>query len=288
MHYWSMAYIVHGATGAQGSPVFSALTAAGAQAVAAVRNPPDATGTAVDLGDTDALTAVYTGADGVFVHLPMGSPDRASAYVEAISKAVATTRPRRVVISTSGQVVDQPGTPFQAPDESPISTLIRNVTATGVPTAVVAPRLYLENLLLPMIAGPAREQGVLRYPLPDSFPVSWSSHLDVAAVAVRLLTDDAVTGTVAVGHIPGLTGSALANGFAERLRRDVRFETITPAQFGELITPLFGVAAASSVASFYEALNSQDSYTITETNSAQTLLGLVPRSVPTWLDALNV
>ena len=34
-----MSYIIHGATGAQGSPVLSALTAASAPAVAAVRNP---------------------------------------------------------------------------------------------------------------------------------------------------------------------------------------------------------------------------------------------------------
>ena len=68
-------------------------------------------------------------------------------------------------------------------------TLIDGVTGSGVPTAVVAPRLYLENLLLPVVLAPTREEGVLRYPLPTSFPVSWSSHLDVAEVVARLLTD---------------------------------------------------------------------------------------------------
>jgi len=47
-------------------------------------------------------------------------------------------------------------------------TLIHGVMRSGIPTAVVAPRLYLENLLLPVIIGPAREEGVLRYPLPAS------------------------------------------------------------------------------------------------------------------------
>jgi len=167
-------------------------------------------------------------------------------------------------------------------------TLIDGVTASGVPTAVVAPRLYLENLLLPVVLGPAREEGVLRYPLPASFPVSWSSHLDVAEVVVRLLTDASpTTGTVGVGHLPGLTGPDLAAAFSSRLGREVRFEGITPEAFGELITPLFGSAAAP-VVDLYRALNAQDDNTIAEDSSAQELLRLRPRPIGQWLEDLAV
>ena len=171
-----MSYIIHGATGAQGSPVLSALTAASAPAVAAVRNPdtvPDGVqALAVDLSSAASLIPAYEGAEGVFVHLPMGPPEAAGAQARAVVEAVEQTRPDRVVISASGQIVDQPDSPLQAPDDSPIMTLIHGVMRSGIPTAVVAPRLYLENLLLPVIIGPAREEGVLRYPLPASFPVS--------------------------------------------------------------------------------------------------------------------
>ena len=188
-----MADIIHGATGAQGSPVLSALTSAGRTAVAAVRHPEavpaGVVARQVDLASADSLAAAYEGADGVFVHLPMGAPEAAAAQARAVVEAVTRARPGRVVISTSGQIVDQPGSPLQAPADSPIMTLIDGVTGSGVPTAVVAPRLYLENLLLPVVLGPVREEGVLRYPLPASFPVSWSSHLDVAEVVARLLTD---------------------------------------------------------------------------------------------------
>lgn len=174
-----MADIIHGATGAQGSPVLSALTAAGHTAIAAVRHPetvPDGIAARqVDLASADSLTSVYEGADGVFIHLPMGAPEAATAQARAVVETVARTRPGRVVISTSGQIVDQPGSPLQAPADSPIMTLIDGVTGSGVPTAVVAPRLYLENLLLPVVLAPASQEGVLRYPLPASFPVSWSS-----------------------------------------------------------------------------------------------------------------
>jgi len=287
-----MADIIHGATGAQGSPVLSALTAAGHTAIAAVRHPetvPDGIAARqVDLASADSLTSVYEGADGVFIHLPMGAPEAATAQARAVVETVARTRPGRVVISTSGQIVDQPGSPLQAPADSPIMTLIDGVTGSGVPTAVVAPRLYLENLLLPVVLAPASQEGVLRYPLPASFPVSWSSHLDVAEVVARLLTDAyPTTGTVGVGHLPGLTGPDLAAALSSRLGREVRFEGITPEAFGDLITPLFGPAAAP-VVELYRALNAQAGSTIAEGSSAQELLGLRPRPIEQWLKDLAV
>ena len=287
-----MADIIHGATGAQGSPVLSALTSAGRSAVAAVRHleavPAGVVARQVDLVSADLLASAYEGADGVFVHLPMGAPEAAAAQARAVVEAVARARPGRVVISTSGQIVDQPGSPLQAPADSPIMTLIDGVTGSGVPTAVVAPRLYLENLLLPVVLAPASQEGVLRYPLPASFPVSWSSHLDVAEVVARLLTDASpTTGTVGVGHLPGLTGPDLAAAFSSRLGREVRFESITPEAFGELITPFFGPAAAP-VVNLYRALNAQDGNTIAEDSSAQEILRLQPRSIGRWLEDLAV
>ncbi|WP_440312209.1 SDR family oxidoreductase [Leucobacter chromiireducens] len=284
-----MTYIVHGATGAQGSPVLASLLAAGHAATAAVRNPDSipagATPAAVDLTDAAALTALYTGADGVFVHLPMGAPGVDSAQADAVATAIAAARPARVVISTSGLIVDQPESPLQATESGPLRTLIRRVVESGVSTAVVSPRLYLENLLLPVIAGPAQEDGVLRYPLPADYSVSWSSHLDVAEVVVRLLTEDAgsrTEGVISIGHLPGLTGDELAAEFSAALGHTVRFEGITPAAFGELITPLFGPGAAA-VVGLYEALNAQTGYEISPENSAQQELSLTPRPVADWL-----
>ncbi|MFC2599010.1 MAG: NAD(P)H-binding protein, partial [Actinomyces massiliensis] len=67
-----MVDIIHGATGAQGSPVLSALTTAGRSAIAAVRHPeavPDGiVARQVDLASAASLASVYEGADGVFIH----------------------------------------------------------------------------------------------------------------------------------------------------------------------------------------------------------------------------
>ena len=86
-----MADIIHGATGAQGSPVLSALTAAGHTAIAAVRHPetvPDGIAARqVDLASADSLTSVYEGADSVFIHLPMGAPEAAAGPAPAASSS---------------------------------------------------------------------------------------------------------------------------------------------------------------------------------------------------------
>ncbi|MDO5286424.1 MAG: NAD(P)H-binding protein [Actinomycetia bacterium] len=279
-----MAYIVHGATGAQGAPVLSALVAAGADAVGAARNPdaiPDGRGVRVDLGDADALTRLYAGSDGVFVHLPLAAPDVLAAQAVAIATAIARATPTRVVISTSGQVVDEPGSPLQSAPDSPVMTLITAARSSSVPTAVLAPRLFLENLLLPVVREPLLREDVLRYPLPAGCRVSWASQPDAAQVAALLLTGEEHSGVVGVGALPGLTGQDLADAFCEALGRPIRFEPITPHQFGALLRPVIG-SAAEGVAALYTRLAAAAGSVILRETSAQTLLGIEPRPVAQW------
>ena len=53
-------------------------------------------------------------------------------------------------------------------------------------TQKFAHELYLENLLMPYVIDSVRERGVLPYAIRADFPVSWTSHLDIADVAVVL------------------------------------------------------------------------------------------------------
>lgn len=281
-----MTYIVHGATGAQGAPLFNRLVRSGKRAVAAVRNTSavkDMPAVAVDYASVDSLAAAYRDADGVFVHLPLAPEADRVRHAHNIAHAIARAKPRRVLISTSGYVVDEPGSPTQIPPENAVSVLIREVGRTGVSLAVLAPRLYLENLLLPMVLESVKGEGVLRYPLRADYPVSWSSHLDVAEVAERLFADMSVTGVVGVGHLPGITGVGLAQGFAQHFGREVTFEGISPEAFGETLAPWIGEEAAAGVVAGYQAKAQTSGSAIIQETSAQRLLGLAPRSVQQWL-----
>ncbi|MBS7776821.1 NAD(P)H-binding protein [Acidovorax sp. CCYZU-2555] len=285
-----MTYVIHGATGAQGGPLLARLTQSGQRAVAAVRSPAairDVPAVAVDLASVDSLADAYQSANGIFVHLPVVAEADRLIYARNIAQAVARARPARVVVSTSGWVVDEPDSPLQNPADSAIATLIREVQQTGVSLAVVAPRLFLENLLNPVVLGPVKSEGILRYPLRPDFPVSWTSHLDVAEAAERLLLNRSVTGLVGVGQSPGLTGMDLAQAFARYLGQPVAFSSVTPEVFGEMIAPLFGAGAAAGVVAGYQAQALADANAISEATSAQHLLGLPPRTLQQWLTEMS-
>ncbi|MFE6869270.1 NmrA family NAD(P)-binding protein [Kitasatospora sp. NPDC057692] len=275
-----MSYVIHGATGAQGAPVAATLAASGAPVTALTRNPGAAVaGTrvrAVDLDFADALADAYRGARGVFAHLPLGAPQDRLRHARNIVTALNTARPDRVVFSTSG------GTPVEHADPA-VTTVIDGLKDSGLSHAVIAPRLFLENLLLPPVVNGAREQGVLRYPLPARHPVSWVSHLDVADAAAALLHRPDITGLVEIGLHPAATGPELAEAFTAHLGHPVTYEALTPAAFGDLLTPLLGTDAAAGVAGLYDFLTTLPDNAITPDQSAQTLLGLNPRSPLRWL-----
>ncbi|MFH8614711.1 NmrA family NAD(P)-binding protein [Streptomyces sp. NPDC017979] len=287
-----MSFVIHGATGAQGAPVLAALAASGASVTAVSRGAaavPDGVRTvAADYASADALARAYEGADGVFVHLPLGAPDDRLAFARNVVAAVERARPARVVVSTSGAFTDDAAAAGGGPADPAVGHLIEGVRRSGVSYAVVAPRLFLENLLLPPVVGGAREEGVLRYPLAAGLRVSWSSHLDVADVVAALLRRTDVVGTVAVGQYPAVTGPQLAAAFGDRFGREVAYEGITPDAFAGLIAPLLGEATAAGVAGLYRAIGTLPDHAIAPVDSAQELLGLSPRTTGEWLVDLGL
>lgn len=280
-----MTYIVHGATGAQGAPLLKRLTQSGKQTFAAVRhteNLPNTPTVEVDNASVDSLIAAYRGADGVFFHLPMGREADKVVYARNVIQAVKVAKPGRVVVSTSGSTIDDPNSPLQVPADSAIAILVEGLKTTGVSTAIIATRVYLENLLLPLVFDPVRSEGILRYPINADIPVSWSSHLDVAEVAEHLLNRPEITGIVGVGHLPGILGAELAEGLSRYFDRPVRFENMEPQEFGKLLQPLLG-PASGAVTEFYQAMWRSNGNTISAATSAQRLLNVTPRTVEKWL-----
>jgi uncharacterized protein YbjT (DUF2867 family) len=288
-----MTYVIHGATGAQGAPVVDALAAADKSVVALTRNAEatvaGARVVAADYSSAGDLIELYRDAEGVFVHLPIVAEEDRQAFARNVVTAVREARPARVVFSTSGFVVDGPGSSDRdGTAENAVATLVDGLADSGVSYAVIEPRLFFENLLMPHVVGAVREQGVLRYPLPAGFRVSWASHLDIADVAAALLGQPDVTGVVSVGQYPAITGQELAEAFSARLGRNVAYEAITPEDFRASLAPLIGEGPAADVADSYQAMQALPDRSIAPERSAQKLLGISPRTAIQWLTDIGV
>lgn len=248
-----MRIAVHGSTGAQGAPVVAELRDAGHDVVPLARQPrPDVT--PADLADPASLRSAYDGVDAVFIHLPIPtSPDAPGQWMTAVRKALEASDVQRVVLSTSGVAVH---------DAGPSDVLQARLAGTrtfidglhGVVGAVItlAPRLFLENLLLPFAVGPAIETGVLAYPLAADKAISWTSHRDVAQGVRTGFEVSTEPGTYDIG-LPATTGHQLAAKIGTGIGRSVSYEAITPTEFATRATPLFGPDMAAGVAGLYEA-----------------------------------
>lgn len=285
-----MTYMIHGATGAQGAPVVAALAAAGKPVTALTRDAgtvvDGARVLAVDYSSPADLTDAYRGAEGVFVHLPVAPEKDRLAFARNVVAAVREARPARVVFSTSGAIVSADGDDDSGRDtsaESAVSVLVAGLADSGVSHAVIEPRFYLENLLLPNVIAGVREEGILRYSLPSGFRASWASHLDIADVATELFERTDITGVVSVGQYPAVSGEELAEAFSIRLGRPVTYKATDPHVFFAPLAPMLGEQATASIADMYRAVGTQPDHSITAERSAQKLLGITPRTAGQWL-----
>lgn len=273
-----MTYVVHGATGAQGSPVVAALTAAGRPVTALARRPESlpagVQALPIDVASAEQLTAAYRDAAGVFLHFPVTGPELRTAHVTAVATALREARPARVVYSTSGAPVED--------------DVVKALDEAGVSYAIIAPRYYFENLLMPPVLEGIKSEGVLRYPLKDGYAASWSSHLDIADVALALFERTETGGTVEVGQYPAITGDDLAAAFAAAYGREVAYEAQPPADMGAQVAPMMGEDAAALVQGGYEYAATLPHNEIDESRSAQRLLGLTPRTTSRWLIDLGL
>jgi uncharacterized protein YbjT (DUF2867 family) len=167
------------------------------------------------------------------------------------------------VINTSGPFGHEPiGVPF-------IDARHRAASADVPRVTLLQPTTYLENLSAPWSTV---TQGVVTYPRPADAVLQWVATEDVALTVVRVF-EEGLTGRF---DLPGqeLTGTELAAALTEALEREVRYEELTPAEFGERLRPHLGEHAAAGTAAAYEFPP--------VLSPPSTLQGWSPRSVTAW------
>lgn len=250
----SQTIVVHGATGAQGAPVVRHLLDMGHRVRAAVRNhraslPPGAEPVVADLNDTASLAAAYGEADAVVVQLPLVfAADTAVPQAESVLAALHKAGVARAVFNTGGVLADKPvGIPFV----DARALMIARLHECAATASVVAPaRTYLENLAAPWSAAQVRA-GEIAYPLPSDLPVPWLALDDFGAAVAELATVPEPPPLHIVAGPESLTGDQVAAGLSAALRQEVRWKTIRPAEYEQMLAPYLGQEAAAGVAAAY-------------------------------------
>jgi uncharacterized protein YbjT (DUF2867 family)/ketosteroid isomerase-like protein len=180
--------LVTGATGTVGRRVVTQLHARGAPVRAVTRDPASAglpAGVEVvraDLADPTSLEPHLAGVDSVFLVWPFTAPEQAASLGSQVVEVLTRHAPRIVYLSAQAAI----GRP-----DSLWGTMERLVEESGAAWTFLRPTGFAANTL--MWADELRRQGVVRWPY-GAAARSLIHEDDIAAVAVRALTEDGHAG----------------------------------------------------------------------------------------------
>jgi uncharacterized protein YbjT (DUF2867 family) len=230
--------LVIGATGRVGRQVLSQLPATGVRVCALVRDPHTAGLPAhIDVvrGDLTVAETLDEGLEGIqAVFLVWTAPP--AAVGPALERIVR--RARRIVFLSSPYKTDHPF--FQGGQPNPVRALHaeieRLIETSGCQWTFLRPGIFASNALF-WWAPQVRAGGdVVRWPYLAA-PTAPIDERDIAAVAVRALTDDGYTSAEYVLTGPeSLTQFEQISTIGEVMGRSVRIEEISPEKASEQLT----------------------------------------------------
>jgi len=267
--------LITGATGTVGHQVVAQLLEAGVAVRALVRDPDSAGlpgGVELargDLSDPDSLSAALDGVGAVFLVWPFTSPAAAADIAPGVVQVIAEQARRIVYLSAEG-AAEQP--------ESFWIRLERLVEQSAAEWTLLRPTGFAKNTL--MWAEQIRTDGVVRWPYAGAAR-SLIHEADIAAVAVRALTEDGHNGKTYVLSGPQvLTQTEQVDAIGEAIARPLRFEEITPDQARPGLVAVFGEQAFAD-----GALGAWAAF-VTEpervTSTVQEITGTPARTLRAW------
>ncbi|HEV2087218.1 MAG TPA: NmrA family NAD(P)-binding protein, partial [Cryptosporangiaceae bacterium] len=234
-----------------------------------------------DLGDPDSLAAANEGVGRVVLQLPLQYDfELHETYGRNAVDAAKAAGVEMVVLNTSAQVLE--GTQVKAYRARQV--VVDYLQASGIPNIVLRPTFYMEILLGPWIRPAIVENGLIAFPLPADFPMSWVSATELAGYAVAALDrPDLVGRTFDIGGPEALTGEDLASWFGKALGRTCSYFPITPDDYEKSLAPVFGATVAFEVASQVRCMIDRGSGAVDMTATAATF-SVEPLPLSRWIE----
>lgn len=254
-----MRVLVYGATGSQAGPIVPKLVAAGHTPVVITRTAAHAAAAAelgamvveADMGDLEALRAAHAGVEAVALMVPaFANPlEQPRLFTNALT-AARDAGVGLIVYNTSGPLIAQRiGNPMYDSRHDRIEEL----RASGVPSIIIQPTAYMENLLGPWTRPGIVAKDELAYPTPPELRLGWIATDDVAALIVAALQRPQLAGSHFVVSGPeNLSGPELAARFSAGLGRTITYREMPLDEFAALLDAAFGPGAGAGGAAGYK------------------------------------
>ena len=237
---------IFGATGAQGSAVVREALNQNINVRAVARQTdkiikqfgPTVEPCAADFLNQGSLVEALSGMDSVFVHLPIPTdPNHPQQFLENILTAAHKVSLPLLVFTTggpSGKRYDQ------IPMIAGLTAATQAVLQSGVPSIVLHPTIYLENLLVPPFVPTLWTEHKLSYPpIRSAQKMGYISHSDQAKFACAALQKPDLAGKSyeILSKYP-LAGDELAKAVSTWVGGDVAFTPLPPEEFGTHISEI--------------------------------------------------
>ena len=263
---------VFNANAAQAAPVATIAAAQGLKVRATVRDAEKAnaqnkkenlTYKSADLLEKSQIADALNDVDAAFFHMPVPTdPTHPAIWLSNFIEAAHETNLPLLIFSTSGPAgSDFPSTPM-IDGTSAVAAAFAN---SGLNVITLQPAIYLENLFVPPFVPRLHSEGVLDYPpVPKDFKVPFVSHIDQAKIAVAAMQRPDLAGKYfKIASKDPIDGDVLAEAVAKWIGRPVKFDPLSPDQFGTHIGQLFGNAeVGTGLAGLYKSLLSAEKSTI--------------------------
>lgn len=271
-------YLIVGASGTVGSEIVKLLNQQGQQVRATTGKKTAAKITGgvekvhVDLATGEGIKEAFDGVDRAFFLSPAGYADQYRVLSPLIQEAKRRKLQKVVLMSAFGA---------NAVETAPLRRAEIELEKSGLAYNIIRPNWFLQNFNTFWIQG-IKQQGKILLPA-GAAKVSFIDTRDIAAVAVKLLTSDAlnnrafdITGPEAVDH------ATVAQAIARSTGKKVTYEDIEPEGLRK------GLLAAGLPADYTDFLLLifgflKQGYNATVTKEVQAILGRAPAGLDQYV-----
>jgi uncharacterized protein YbjT (DUF2867 family) len=263
-------FLVIGASGTVGSEVVRLLREQGHK-VRTTTSKKDAAGgdsVHVDLGSGAGVQQAFAGIDRAFLMSPAGYADQYAILAPLIRAAKEQGVKKLVLMSAFGADADP---------TSPLRRIELDLEQSGLAWNVIRPNWFMQNFNTFWLHG-IQAQNTIALPVGDA-KTSFIDARDIAAVAAKLLTDDAwnnrafnLTGPESLDHAQVAAAISAASG------RAVRFQDAAPADLKQgLLAAGVNEAYADFLLLIFGYLKA--GYNAAVTDDVKTILGRAPTDI---------